>query len=214
VARFFFVFCFFLFLFFLFFCFFVFIPPILFHLSGSSLLISGIRSFVSHVHNVLFFDRYPGIAPCTGAVMRVLPMGAVALIDEGEVDWKVFAIDADDAHAVAEAARGATIEDLSPGTVAEMREWFRGMRAPRPFVTIPYFLQSLFFCFFFCFLFFFVFFFPPPTVNKTAEGKHVNSFGLGERLIGHDAAWEVVRSTHGHWAAKFADGVMEKGVVE
>ena len=33
---------------------------------------------------------------CRGSVIKVKLLGAVALIDEGETDWKVLAIDVDD----------------------------------------------------------------------------------------------------------------------
>jgi len=59
-----------------------------------------------------------------GAVYAVKPLGVLALIDEGETDWKVLAINAEDPKA-AEVNSVADVEKAFPGVVSEVREWFR-----------------------------------------------------------------------------------------
>lgn len=59
-----------------------------------------------------------------GEVYPVKALGVLALIDEGETDWKIIAIAADD-------ARAANINDVSdvekqmPGVIDAIREWYR-----------------------------------------------------------------------------------------
>lgn len=59
-----------------------------------------------------------------GSVYPVKVLGVLALLDEGEVDWKVIAINVDDPLA----NQLNTVEDLEkvmPGRVDDVREWFR-----------------------------------------------------------------------------------------
>lgn len=46
----------------------------------------------------------------TGEVIPVVPVGILALVDEGELDWKVFAVRASDPRA--QAARSAVTEQV------------------------------------------------------------------------------------------------------
>ncbi|EFA78587.1 inorganic pyrophosphatase [Heterostelium album PN500] len=59
-----------------------------------------------------------------GQVKQVKVLGALALIDEGETDWKVLAIDIEDPNA----NKINTLEDLEklqPGTVEKVRHWYK-----------------------------------------------------------------------------------------
>jgi inorganic pyrophosphatase len=59
-----------------------------------------------------------------GAVYSAKILGALALLDEGEIDWKILAINLEDAMA----DRVNDIDDvekLMPGKVSAIREWFR-----------------------------------------------------------------------------------------
>lgn len=59
-----------------------------------------------------------------GSVYPVKVLGALALLDEGEIDWKIIAINVDDPLAP-QMNDIADVEKLMPGRVAEVREWFR-----------------------------------------------------------------------------------------
>lgn len=59
-----------------------------------------------------------------GAVYPVKVLGCLALLDEGEVDWKIIAINCDDPLA-AQMNDIADVERLMPGKVDEVRQWFR-----------------------------------------------------------------------------------------
>jgi inorganic pyrophosphatase len=64
-----------------------------------------------------------------GGVYRVKPLGVYAMIDDGELDWKVIAINSADPKA------GAvnTLEDVErefPGQLTKILEWFRDYKIP------------------------------------------------------------------------------------
>ncbi|XP_060801782.1 uncharacterized protein LOC106130262 [Amyelois transitella] len=64
-----------------------------------------------------------------GDVVAVKVLGALALIDEGETDWKLVAVDARDPAAAA--LRGvADVERLFPGLLRATVEWFRLYKVP------------------------------------------------------------------------------------
>jgi len=59
-----------------------------------------------------------------GACVAVKPLGALALIDQGEIDWKILALRAD--HPLASGITCAeSLEEAIPGKVDAVREWFR-----------------------------------------------------------------------------------------
>ena len=64
-----------------------------------------------------------------GSVTAVKPLGVLAMLDDGELDWKLLAIGVDDPlceqlHDVAD------VEALCPGVVSGVREWFRWYKTP------------------------------------------------------------------------------------
>lgn len=62
--------------------------------------------------------------PSTGSVYAVKPIAALAMIDEGELDWKVVAISAADPRC--DMVNDVTDMELHfPGTLDAIREWFR-----------------------------------------------------------------------------------------
>ncbi|GAB0493266.1 hypothetical protein MMPV_004542 [Pyropia vietnamensis] len=68
-------------------------------------------------------DISPTVMP-RGAVYPVKVLGTLALLDEGETDWKILAVNVADEKA----ALVNTIDDVEahyPGIVGEVREWFR-----------------------------------------------------------------------------------------
>jgi inorganic pyrophosphatase len=64
-----------------------------------------------------------------GGVYKVKPVGIYAMIDDGELDWKVIAIAADDPKA----AKINDVEDVErefPGELQKVLEWFRDYKMP------------------------------------------------------------------------------------
>jgi len=64
-----------------------------------------------------------------GAITRVKVLGALAMIDDGELDWKVIAVAKDDALA-GQLNDIADVEKVLPGVVSGIREWFRWYKTP------------------------------------------------------------------------------------
>jgi len=65
----------------------------------------------------------------TGAIARVKVLGALAMIDDGELDWKVICIRTDDPLA-AELQDIGDVEAKCRGVVSGIREWFRWYKTP------------------------------------------------------------------------------------
>lgn len=64
-----------------------------------------------------------------GSITEVKPLGTLAMIDDGEVDWKVIAINKADPLA-AELQDINDVEEKLPGVVSGIREWFRWYKTP------------------------------------------------------------------------------------
>ena len=59
---------------------------------------------------------------CTrGAVQRVRVLGGLALVDDGETDWKLLVVDVD----AADAPSWREVSDIPEARVSEVREWYR-----------------------------------------------------------------------------------------
>merc|ERR1712194_125128 len=64
-----------------------------------------------------------------GAVEPVKVLGVLAMIDDGELDWKIIAIrDAD--PLATEMNDIADVEQVCPGVISGIREWFRWYKTP------------------------------------------------------------------------------------
>jgi len=59
-----------------------------------------------------------------GSVVGVKVLGALALLDEGETDWKIIAISLSNPLA-SQLDEASDIDRFLPGTTASIREWFR-----------------------------------------------------------------------------------------
>jgi inorganic pyrophosphatase len=68
-------------------------------------------------------------ARATGAVVAVKALGVYAMIDDGELDWKVIAIAADDPKAGL-VNDVADVEKHFPGELDKIRIWFRDYKQP------------------------------------------------------------------------------------
>jgi len=64
-----------------------------------------------------------------GEIVRVKVLGALAMIDDGELDWKVIAIASDDPLA-SQLQDVKDVEAKMPGVVSGIREWFRWYKTP------------------------------------------------------------------------------------
>jgi inorganic pyrophosphatase len=64
-----------------------------------------------------------------GSVIQVKVLGVMAMIDEGETDWKVIGIDVNDPKA-AELNDVSDIDKVFPGLIAATNEWFRIYKIP------------------------------------------------------------------------------------
>jgi len=64
-----------------------------------------------------------------GSFTPVKVLGCLSMIDDGELDWKVIALNAADEHAASINDVG-DIEKFYPGTVSGIREWFRWYKTP------------------------------------------------------------------------------------
>lgn len=67
--------------------------------------------------------------PKRGEVIQVKALGILAMIDEGETDWKVMCIDIKDE--LADKINNLDdVENLKPGYLADTRKWFRTYKIP------------------------------------------------------------------------------------
>jgi inorganic pyrophosphatase len=64
-----------------------------------------------------------------GSFTPVKVLGCLSMIDDGELDWKIIAINSADEHAASINDVG-DIEKFYPGTVSGIREWFRWYKTP------------------------------------------------------------------------------------
>jgi len=63
-----------------------------------------------------------------GSITAVKPLGALAMIDDGELDWKLLAINP--ADPLAEKLNDISDVEKLPGVVTGIREWFRWYKTP------------------------------------------------------------------------------------
>jgi inorganic pyrophosphatase len=64
-----------------------------------------------------------------GSVTKVKVLGAFAMIDDGELDWKVLVVSSEDQLA-SELNDVGDVEQKCPGVVSGVREWFRWYKSP------------------------------------------------------------------------------------
>lgn len=65
----------------------------------------------------------------TLSLSQVKVLGVLAMIDDGELDWKVVAINSEDPLA-AKLNDVADVEKNCPGVLSGIREWFRWYKTP------------------------------------------------------------------------------------
>ncbi|PIG86734.1 hypothetical protein AARAC_010735 [Aspergillus arachidicola] len=64
---------------------------------------------------------------CCAEVKRVKPLGAFAVIDEGQTDWKVIAIDIND-PIVPKLSDIHDVEAVLPGYLGSLQKWYRAYK--------------------------------------------------------------------------------------
>ena len=64
-----------------------------------------------------------------GETRQVKVLGVLCMIDDGEADWKIIAIDVNDRWA-SDLNDVDDVERLLPGTISAVREWFRTYKIP------------------------------------------------------------------------------------
>ncbi|KAF8404778.1 hypothetical protein HHK36_009667 [Tetracentron sinense] len=64
-----------------------------------------------------------------GQILKIKPVAALAMIDEGELDWKIVAISLNDPRASLVHDIG-DVEKHFPGTLTAIRDWFRDYKIP------------------------------------------------------------------------------------
>lgn len=64
-----------------------------------------------------------------GEISRVRVLGALAMVDSGELDWKIVAIDTQDPLA-SQLHDIVDVQSQMPGVVSGIREWFRWYKTP------------------------------------------------------------------------------------
>lgn len=71
-----------------------------------------------------------GSAPATcGQVKKVKPLGAFVLLDEGQTDWKIVAVDVADPLAK-ELSDISDVESFLPGSLDSLKDWYRRYKVP------------------------------------------------------------------------------------
>ena len=70
-----------------------------------------------------------GAALATGSVTAIKAVGVFAMIDDGELDWKIIGIAASDPKA-ALVNDVADVEKHFPGELEKIRVWFRDYKTP------------------------------------------------------------------------------------
>lgn len=64
-----------------------------------------------------------------GSIIKIKVLGCLAMIDDGELDWKVICLDASDPKA-ADCNDVEDVEKHFPGTIDAVRTWFRDYKIP------------------------------------------------------------------------------------
>jgi len=118
-----------------------------------------------------------------GAVVQVKALGTLAMIDEGELDWKVIGVSTSDPKA----ASINSLDDLDkafPGQIDQIREWFRNYKSNGKFEGGKW--------------------------TGITEGQ--NSFGFNDKCLDAAHTKKVIKETQGEYAALMAGKVEADGL--
>ena len=81
-------------------------------------------TIISPLHDAMDLLEIGGRIAWVGEVRRVKVLGALALMERGELDWKIIVIDTDDPHAPL-LNNQADLEKYFPGMINETKKWFQ-----------------------------------------------------------------------------------------
>jgi inorganic pyrophosphatase len=118
-----------------------------------------------------------------GSVVQVKALGTLAMIDEGELDWKVIGVSTADPKADSI----NSLDDLDkafPGQIDEIREWFRNYKSDGTYKDGKW--------------------------SGITEGQ--NSFGFDDKCLDAAKTKEVIVETEGEYAALMAGKVDADGL--
>ncbi|RZC60297.1 hypothetical protein C5167_022066, partial [Papaver somniferum] len=127
-----------------------------------------------------------------GEILKVKPLGALAMINEGELDWKIVATSLDD-------PRASLVND-----VGDVEKHF-----PIIFLLILFKWSLLRMLEYFCLLTHLIWYNFQGTLTairdwfrdyKIPDGKPANKFGLGNKAANKDYALKVITETNEAWA--------------
>ncbi|CAI9764453.1 unnamed protein product [Fraxinus pennsylvanica] len=110
----------------------------------------------------------------SGQILKVKPFAALAMNDEGELDWKIVAISVDDPKA-------SLVKDTSDVEKHFPIVRLRLQRRRSVFILAKYLFRDY----------------------KIPDGKPANKFGLGNKPANKDYALEVITETNESWAKLF-----------
>jgi len=118
-----------------------------------------------------------------GSVVKVKSLGVLAMIDEGELDWKVVGVSVTDPKADSI----KTLDDLDkafPGQIDEIREWFRNYKSDGKYENVKW--------------------------GGITEGQ--NSFGFDDKCLDAAHTKKVIEETQGEYDLLMAGKVEPDGL--
>lgn len=117
-----------------------------------------------------------------GQIKQVKVLGIMALLDEGETDWKVIVVDVTDPLA----SKLNDIEDVErhlPGLIRATNEWFR--YRPKEKNSSSKYVTRSYHCF--------------PRIYKIPDGKPENTFAFSGEAKNKKYATEIIHECHEAW---------------
>jgi len=117
-----------------------------------------------------------------GTVCQVKAIGTLAMIDEGELDWKVIGVSTKDPKAD-KVNSVADLEKEFPGQIDEIREWFRNYKSDGTY---------------------------SKEKGWTGVTEGANGFGLDEKCMDVDYTKKVIEETQGEYEALMKGKVESK----
>jgi len=118
-----------------------------------------------------------------GSIVQVKAIGTLAMIDEGELDWKVIGVSTADPKAK-DVNSVADLEKAFPGQIDEIREWFRNYKSDGKFENGKW--------------------------TGITEGQ--NSFGFDDKCLDVAETKKVIEETQGEYDALMAGKVDADGL--
>ncbi|OWM64751.1 hypothetical protein CDL15_Pgr028468 [Punica granatum] len=135
-----------------------------------------------------------------GQILRVKPLAALAMIDEGELDWKIVAISLDDDPKASLVNDVDDVEKHFPIPYpVELRDKLElvGNSEIHPSVTVILYKKKSKACIYFSVM---SARYPNSNQGPVPDGKPANEFGLGNKPANKHYALKVITETNESWA--------------